>query len=360
MSKRRVFDIDFPSDAPVQPEAEAPEQTPAAAEHRRGPMAAAIVENAGALAERSVAEASIRAENDRLAHEHVRLKKLGLITDLVPVEAVAFTKLIRDRRPERDSDLDELKSSIRAIGLSNPIRVEQIGDGYELVQGYRRLMAYREIYRETGDERFARIPAGLLPKGETLDDLYRRMVDENLVRRDISFAEMGSLVLNYLDDHPAEGDDYHSVVERLYSSANRQKRSHIRTFVKLMAAIGEAVRFPEAIPRALGADVVRRLDDEPALASTLARRIAALPATVTAEDELEVLRQAVRAPVRPKAADPAATVSKTTLRLARPEGMAKCTAADGRVELRLGRDFSAIERSRLEAAMTAFFDALDD
>ena len=94
MSKRRVFDIDFPSDDPQPVEnIDVPAGTGA---QRRGPMASAIVENADALAERSAAEAAIRAENDRLAHEHVRLKKQGLITDLVPIDDIRMDKLTRD------------------------------------------------------------------------------------------------------------------------------------------------------------------------------------------------------------------------------------------------------------------------
>jgi ParB family transcriptional regulator, chromosome partitioning protein len=202
-------------------------------------------------------------------------------------------KLTRDRRPDRDPELDELKASIRAIGLSNPIRVEQVEDGFELVQGFRRLMAYRELHAETGEERFAAIPAGLLPRGESLDSLYRRMVDENLVRRDISFAEMGMLVLNYMEDHPAEADDAHGVTERLYSSANRQKRSHIRTFVRLMQDIGHALRHPEAIPRALGSDLVRKFEEDDGLAVVVAAQLNFLPEAATAEDELAVLRAAL-------------------------------------------------------------------
>ena len=45
-------------------------------------------------------------------------------------------------------DIDELKQSIRDVGLSNPIRVEQVGDRYELIQGYRRLTAWRELRDE--------------------------------------------------------------------------------------------------------------------------------------------------------------------------------------------------------------------
>ena len=62
MSKRRVFDIDFDdTSVPAGTEADVPET-------RRGPMAAAITENAAALGARQEAEAAIRAENDRLAH----------------------------------------------------------------------------------------------------------------------------------------------------------------------------------------------------------------------------------------------------------------------------------------------------
>ena len=134
MSKRRVFDIDFDDSA-------VPAGTEDAPEARRGPMAAAISENAAALSERQQAEAAIRAENDRLAHEYVALKKNGQIVARVALEEIRADKLIRDRTPDRDPDLDELKASIRAVGLSNPIHVEEVADGYELIQGFRRLSA---------------------------------------------------------------------------------------------------------------------------------------------------------------------------------------------------------------------------
>ena len=117
---------------------------------RRGPMASAIAETADATAERAEAEAAIRAENDALAHEHVRLKKLGLITDLIQTADVLTSKLTRDRSANLDPELAELKESIKAVGLSNPIRVEQTSDGFELIQGFRRLAAFRELAEETG------------------------------------------------------------------------------------------------------------------------------------------------------------------------------------------------------------------
>ncbi|NUB45558.1 ParB N-terminal domain-containing protein [Fertoebacter nigrum] len=358
MTKRRMFDIDFPEGA------DEPPVVPAGTETRRGPMAAAITENATALRERQQAEALIRDENDRLAHELVRLKKLGLIVDLIPLDAIRTTKLTRDRASGRDPELDELKESIKAVGLSNPIRVEAGEGGFELVQGFRRLAAYAELHAETGDARYATIPAGLLAKGETLESLYRRMVDENLVRRDISFAEMAQLARAYLADPDTGVTDLDQAIATLYGSAGRQKRVYIRNFAALLDRIGGHLAHPHALPRALGLALLKRIDREPGAGSALQRLLAARPAR-SEDEELAILRdfadgaggdaEAVEKPRGP--ANPAA---KTSLRVTRGGDVARCTATDGRVELRMDRDFSSIDRHRLEEAVTAFLNALDD
>lgn len=356
--KRRMFDIDLPSDDP--PELEVKSfgwDSP-----RRGPMATAIGENAESLRQRQAAEAEIRAENDALAHEFVRLKKLGLVVDMIPVDQVETGKLIRDRSRRIDPELEELKSSIRAIGLSNPIRVEQVGEGrYELVQGWRRLSAYRALLEETGDETFARIPAGLMARGETLDSLYRRMVDENMVRKDISFAEMANLARAYAGDEATGCSDLDEAVNRLFATANPQKRSYIRRFAVLMAALEKHLNHPESIPRALGLTLASRVESDPAAIATLAQMLG--QGARTAEEELSQLRRFAEGDATPaakasapKAADPR---GKTVLRMPTPAGEVKCTAAAGKVELRLDRDFSTLDRRRLEAAVKAFFTALD-
>lgn len=353
--KRRMFDIDLPED-------DAPDAQPAGASARRGPMATAIGENADSLRERQMAEAAIRAENDALAHEFVRLKRLGLVTDMVPVDAIHATKLIRDRAKGADADLAELKASIRAVGLSNPIRVEQVGEGrYELVQGWRRLSAYRELYAETGDDSYARIPAGLMAKGETLDGLYRRMVDENMVRKDISFAEMAQLARAYANDEATGCRDLDEAVNRLFATANPQKRSYIRRFALVMGVIGPALKHPELIPRALGLAVASRIEAD---ASAAAGLLAALERAGGGDAELEVLRRFAdtppsAAPVERAGRGRPAKRGKTSLRLPIKGGEVRCTAAAGKVELRSDLDFSAIDRGRLEAAVEAFFAALD-
>jgi len=370
--KRSVFDINFELDSEDEaaefpagnqraPEAKShsvpgnPLQNHDLAPPRRGPMASAIAETADATRERDRAEAAIRAENDALAHEHVRLKKLGLITDLIQTSEVITSKLTRDRSANLDPELDELKESIKAVGLSNPIRVEKTDDGFELIQGFRRLSAFRQLAEETGDPRYTRIPAAMVPRGEPLVGLYRKMVDENLIRKDLSFGEMAQLALSYSRD---EGIDVGEAVSTLYASALKQKRTYIRQFARILEALEGTVRYPEAIPRALGLDLYKLVDGQPGRAGELAARLLAVPDR-DKDAEMGVLRNALAGQ---KKSDPreAKSVSRTSLRMGRPEGQARVTALDGKLELRLERDFSAIPRVRLQQGVEAFLAALDD
>lgn len=354
MSKKRVFDIDFP-DGPAT-------STPApdTAQARRGPMATAISENAGALQERAALERAIREENDRLAHEHVRMKREGLIVDLIPLGDIRTEKLQRDRKTLRDNEIDELKASIDAIGLSNPIRVEVVEDGYELIQGYRRLTAFRELFQETGDERFARIPAGLVAEGDALERLYRRMVDENLVRRDISFAEMAILAGRYASDPATPAATVSAAVATLYASAGRQKRNYITHFASLMDKIGTDLKWPEAIPRALGLDLEKRLSaDASALQMLKAKLQASERESPDAEtDLLKAFLANAQPPRQERTQRKAKAGAKTTLRIARQGAIVKCVASDGRLELRGQADYSAVDRVTLEHALNAFLDAV--
>lgn len=368
MSKRRrVFDIEMPDQEPETFPAGKTEPAP----QRRGPMATAISETAELVRERRETEAQIRAENDAIAHEHMRLKRLGLVVELLPLEQVSASKLVRDRTKGADIELAELKELIKAIGLSNPIRVERAGpDSFELIQGYRRLSAFRELLAETGDaETYGVIPAAVSEQGETLEGLYRRMVDENLVRKDISFAEMAQLALDYAADPHTEESDPEKAVALLYKSAGYQKRSYVRTFIRLMERLGDVLTYPSEIPRALGLALVPRLEEDETLAPWIREELKDW-VNLSVQDELSVLRRAAKAgeaagaetgePVAaPKGRAPARPGrAKTSFQFDRPEGRAKCTAAAGLLEIRLDRDFSTIDRRKLERAVRVMLDKL--
>ncbi|WP_281827058.1 ParB/RepB/Spo0J family partition protein [Jannaschia rubra] len=364
--KRRVFDVDLPeepaADFPAgKDDLPAEYETKAMFPRRRGPMAAAIGETGDALRHRKQVEADIRAENDALAHEFVRLKREGLMVDRVPVEEVNVHRLVRDRSTRGDPDLDDLKTSLLAIGLSNPIRVApRPGGGHDLIEGFRRLAAYKALLEETGDPRWARIPAALLTDGEGEGALYRRMVDENLVRKDISFAEMAALAIAYADDHVDGCADVDEAVNRLYASTSAQKRSYVRRFALLLRRMGKAIEHPEALPRALGLKLADLIEGDIDAMNRLLGDLSAAP-NRDAATEGAILRAAVEgftAAPKPRGAPKAARRGRVSLSVPVGPG-ARCTAADGKVEIRARMDFSNVPQDRLQAAIEAFFRELE-
>jgi ParB family transcriptional regulator, chromosome partitioning protein len=366
--KRRIFDIDLPDDAGTAAAETFPAGKVSDPPARRGPMAAAITETADATRERQEIEAQIRAENDALAHEHVRLKRLGLVVELVPLDLVEMQKLVRDRKKGPDFELAELKASISELGLSNPIRLEARADGrFELIQGYRRLSAYRELLDETGDaDRYGTIPAAVTQPGEDLEALYRKMVDENLVRKDISFAEMAMLALDYAADPGTVVTDPDKAVAVLFKSAGYQKRSYIRTFMSVVERLGSDLLYPQDIPRALGLTLARRLEEVDGLVPLIRAELKGWDNRSVA-DEMSILRRfagevdeagaGVERPAMPRTEKPAK--AKTSFQFDRKDGRGKCVAAVGKLEIQLDRDFTTIDRRRLEQVVRLMLDQLD-
>ncbi len=356
--KRRMFDIDMPAMDDI-PARKAPD---GALEKRRGPMAAAISENADALRDQQSTEDAIRVENDRLAHELVRLRNEGLVTERVALADVLTERLTRDRKPGPDPELDELKASIQDIGLSNPIRVERRSDGrYELVQGMRRLSAYRALLEETGDTGYATIPAGISEPAD-LNDSYRRMVDENLIRKDISFAEMGSLARAYADDPANDCPDVDKAVSALFKSASYTKRSYIRAFASLLTMLEETLMHPNDIPRNVGVELKRKLDTDPGLIHVVNTALMSEPER-DGTREVAILRGFLAQENEVAAKPPAGSVSKprrakTTFQVTGRTGIAKCSASSGRLELRYNLDFTRVDRAKLERAVSVLIDDL--
>ncbi|MGY3439917.1 ParB/RepB/Spo0J family partition protein [Marinovum sp. KMM 9879] len=356
--KRRMFDIDIPEDAV----AESQETT-----GRRSPMASAIAENAEALQARKSAAEAIRDENDALAHEFVALREAGNVVEMVPLGDVHTYMLVRDRIPGEDFELAELVTSVREIGLSNPIRVlpRPDGSGYELVQGFRRLGAYKALLEETGDEAWARIPALIMPGAGDIGGLYRRMVDENIVRKDLSFAEMAHAAQVYAADPATEAKDLGAAIAALFQSAPYSKRSYIKSFALVMERLGAVLMFPTEVPRALGVALAKALKDAPEIADMIRLELAD-DDNRGIQEEMEVLRRYAdwgdaprdMGPPPPKPVKTTGGKTKTTFHIRSRAGQVKCTASAGRLEIKVDRDFSAIDRQRLERAIASLIDGL--
>lgn len=356
--KRRMFEIDMPAmeDNPV---GNVPDTVP---DKRRGPMAAAISENASALRDQQSTEDAIRVENDRLAHELVRLRSEGFVTEQIVLTDIVTERLKRDRKPGPDPELDELKASIQDVGLSNPIRVERRNDGkFELIQGMRRLSAFRALHDETGDDRYASIPAGVSDVAD-LDDSYRRMVDENLIRKDISFAEMGALARVYAEDPTNDCPDVDKAVSTLFKSASYTKRSYIRAFANLLATLENVLKHPNEIPRNVGVELKRKLDTDPELIHQVGMALMAEPDRDSAR-EVAILRGFSAQVSAPAAKPKPETVgkprrAKTTFQVRGRAGIAKCSASSGRIELRYDLDFTRVDRAKLERAVATLIEDL--
>ncbi len=356
--KRRMFDIDMPAMEEI-PVGKVPDK---ALEKRRGPMATAISENANALRDQQTTEDAIRVENDRLAHELVRLRSEGYVTEQIALADVVTERLTRDRKPGPDPELDELKASIQDVGLSNPIRVERRNDGrFELIQGMRRLSAFRALLEETGDARFATIPAGVSDVAE-LDDSYRRMVDENLIRKDISFAEMGALARAYAEDPANDCPDVDKAVSTLFKSASYTKRSYIRAFASLLAMLEKALMHPNDIPRNVGVELKRKLDSDPGLIRQVSTALVSEPNRDSVR-EVAILRDFLTIENATAAKPKAEAVgkprrAKTTFQVRGRAGIAKCSASSGRIELRYDLDFTRVDRAKLERAVATLIEDL--
>ena len=361
--KRRMFDIEMPDETVAAQEL-------ATTSHRRGPMASAIVENAEALKARKTAAEAIREENDALAHEFVALRKAGHVVQAVPLDEVHTYMLVRDRMPGEDEELDELVTSIRELGMSNPIRVlpRPDGTGYELVQGYRRLCAYRRLLEETEEEAWAFIPALIMPGEADIAGLYRRMVDENVIRKDLSFAEMAHAAQNYAADPGTDVDDLSEAVAALFQSAPYSKRSYIRSFAYLLDMIGGALNYPTEIPRALGVALAREVKERPEIVGRIKEELSGWE-NRSIKDELDMLRrysltdevdEAIpdAAPKQKAGKAGQGSRTKTTFHISSSAGQVKCTAAVGRLEIKVDRDFSSIDRARLERAIASLVDGL--
>src|SRR3990167_5030875 len=84
------------------------------------------------------------------------------------------------------NDVTDLKNSIESVSLIQPIGVKEVKGKYELIYGFRRLEAFKQLKREE-------IPAVIF-KDVDSDGLK---IIENLQRKDISPLELASAIQKY-------------------------------------------------------------------------------------------------------------------------------------------------------------------
>lgn len=317
-----------------------------------GPMSVAVREVAASAQEASDTLVEQRRQNAAEAREYRAAREAGRVILALSLDQVGMGALPRDRMDLADvaasEAMEELKSSIRERGQREPIEVFATEGGWELKAGWRRLTALRQLREETGDPRFDQVLARVSAGGQDRAGLYLDMVEENVIRQDLSFAEMAHIAIELARDPAAGVASVEDAVGRLYRALHKVKRSYIRAFVSLLQRL--ELPFPRAIPRDLGVDVARKLAvaGEAEVAGLQAR----LARTGREEEQAEALRLFLK-PVT-EAGDKGPD-QKLEFRV----GDAKVTARNGELRIRAAMDFTEVDRADLDRAVTAFFAALE-
>lgn len=324
-----------------------------------GPMGAAVREAASSMTESTENLVEQRRQNAADAKAFRAAQAEGRVLVALPVEDIRTDELPRDRLDLSDvaasDEMEELKSSIRERGQKEPVEVFRHADGYQLKKGWRRLTALKQLWLETGDVRFATVVARVAEGSASRIDLYIDMVEENVIREDLTFAEMAQVAITAAQDADIEGQGADDLVGRIYASLHKMKRSYIRSFVFLLEELGPALRFPKSLSRNLGVDVARKLQASPDLAESLRRD---LSDASSAEDQATIFQRFLDRAVRPVKAD---KVERTkNVKYEFHVGAAKVTARKGECRILSEADFSAIDRKKLQRAIEAFQAVLRD
>lgn len=322
-----------------------------------GPMGTAVREAAASLQESTGAKVEQRRQNASDAKEFRAAQQEGRVLVHLPLDSILTDDLPRDRLEleavATSDEMDELVASIRRRGQQEAIEVFLDGAGsYQLKKGWRRLTALRRLFEETGDEQYANVTARVSSSEDDRLALYTDMVEENIIREDLTFAEMAHLAITASKDEAFDGVSADEMVGRLYASLHKMKRSYIRSFVYLLQELGEALRWPKDVPRNLGVDVSRRLK----VSTGTDKLLTALNECKTPQAQSEALAAFVSAAPKSQASKPKRAREKFEFHV----GNAKVTARSGECRIVDERDYTQVPKDRLERAIRAFLDALNE
>lgn len=229
-----------------------------------------------------------------------RAREEGLIVQRIPLAGITLDHLVRDRIVVEDDEMAALVASIRERGQQAPVELMELaGGGYGLISGWRRCRALALLHAETGEDRFAAVLA-LIRKPAGAAGAYRAMVEENEIRVGLSFYERARIVLKAAEQGVYE--DERAALKALFGTASRPKRSKIGSFLPVVRALGEVLRFPGALPERRGLALSRALAEDPGTALRLRQLIDKAP-PATAEEE-QALIDAVLAGQGPRTGSP--------------------------------------------------------
>lgn len=297
---------------------------------------------------RVAAESAAQAALDEMAEVMARARSEGRLVQVLPLEAIDETYLVRDRIGLDEDELAPLVASIRAHGQRMPVEVCDLGQGrHGLISGWRRMQALRWLLAETGEPRFATVLA-LLRRPADAAGAYVAMVEENEIRHGLSYYERARIAARAVD--LGVFDSEKQALQQLFAAASRARRSKIGSFLSIYRLLNDALRFPTAIPERLGLALSRALDQRPGQAAVLAAVLMARPAADAAEEAARLARFVAGKDQAGKAPDAAETPSAPVRQEIRPGLFLEVSGGFTRPVLTVsGPAVDPVFRERLEA-----------
>ena len=162
----------------------------------------------------------------------------------IPIHDIDEAALPRDRSVIDEARLADLRASILASGLRQPIEVMALEGAprpWGLVSGYRRLTVFRALHAETELDLFATIPATERRPAD-IPAALREMVEENAIRADITPWDEARIAV---DTVPTVFETIDAAVAGLYASVSRQRRHKIRAAAEVVDRLGHLILEPE-------------------------------------------------------------------------------------------------------------------
>lgn len=257
-------------------------------------------------------DVALTAAFEEVQAELQTAQREGRMVMSLPLSAVREDYLIRDRMACDAEEMEALKDSIRTRGQQTPIEVTDLGGGtYGLISGWRRLRALKELHADTGGlQRFGVVQAlQRLPADRPA--AYVAMVEENEVRADLSFYERARIVVHAVGAGVFETEK--QALQTLFSSASFSKRSKVKSFMPLVQALDEVLRYPAQIPERLGLALSKALAADDRFGPRLRQSLRA-GQDMSPEQERRVLEQAL-APAPQDRSKPEKTDPKPPVRV---------------------------------------------
>jgi ParB family chromosome partitioning protein len=171
---------------------------------------------------------------------------------MIPIDAIDETALVRDRTALDPEALAELKASVAAGGVRMPVEVfvpaaPRDGRTHGLISGFRRLAAVRALHAETGEARFAAVPAFLRAPAD-LAAALAAMVEENDVREELSAWDRARVVV--VACRMQLFASLEAAVDGLHPAADRHKRTRLRAMARAVEALDGQLSAPERLSQA--------------------------------------------------------------------------------------------------------------